>query len=102
MFDYLLEMLYYLVMINSDQQHVNKYSMLQYMLNQVHLHNRARLLELMLPLLESVVKNVFVVASVELSEQNPNQEFPKIKHINQIICLFRYLQLVTRKMILRI
>jgi hypothetical protein len=40
--------------------------MLQYMMNQVHLHKHAMLLELMLLRLEFVEKNVFVVVFVEL------------------------------------
>ncbi len=53
-------------MKNLDPQHLNKYSMLRYMMNQVHLHKHAMLLELMLLLLEFVEKNVFVVVFVEL------------------------------------
>jgi hypothetical protein len=66
MIDYSLEMFYYVVIINFYQQHVNKYSKLQDMMNQVHWHKHAMLLELMLLQLEFVEKNVFVVVFVEL------------------------------------
>ncbi len=65
MFDYLLKMFYYLL-INLDQQHLNIYSMLQDIMNQVDWHKHAMLLELMLLQLEFVEKNVFVVVFVVL------------------------------------
>jgi len=77
MFDYLLEMFYESMIINLDQQHVNIYSMLQHMMNLVHLHKHAMQLELMLQLQVFDEKNVFAVVFVELLKQNPNQEFPK-------------------------
>jgi hypothetical protein len=78
MFDDLLVLFCLLVRLNLDQPHINKYSMLQRKLIQVHLHKHAMPLGLMLLQLVFVVKNVFDVVFVELSKQNQNRVFPGI------------------------
>jgi hypothetical protein len=77
MIDYLAQTFYVLVILNVNQQHVNKYSMLQHKLNLVHSHRHAMQLELMLQQLVFDEKNVFDVVFVELLMQNQNQGFPR-------------------------